>query len=359
MYLVNKRLIILFFLLFVSATGANAQFERGIPKATPLKTEPDTLSLVFIGDVMMHSKQLEYEHREFLQYISGQLIEADFSIANLEFSLGGEPYSGYPNFSTPDSYADYLATDCGIDVFLCANNHILDTGDKGLIRTLNYYEKLRQTQGISYTGAARDEREYLRNYPIFLFKNGIKTALINFTYGTNVGSASPYPKVQRMVRDEIEAAIQRAKDGKADFIIALPHWGEEYQTVHSKEQREWAEWLISKGIDAIVGTHPHVVQDIEYISGRPVVYSLGNAVSNMSARNTRLELMLTLRLVKDSASKEKQILDIQTDYMWCSLPGMLEGNYRTILIKEWAKRRSVWLTPEDYDNMMTTLQKNR
>ncbi len=349
--------IVLLLALLVTAKGADAQFVHEIPAPKALDNEPDTVSVTIIGDVMMHARQLEYDHKDFFRHISRHLQAADFSIANLEFTLGGEPYSGYPAFSTPDSFAGYLAEDCGIDVFLCANNHILDTGDKGLVRTLNHYEELKRSKGIKYTGAALNEEDYMKNYPLYLFKDGIKIALLNFTYGTNIGSASPYPKVQRMIKEDIAAAIERAENAGADFIVALPHWGDEYRLIHNAEQEELAEWMIFEGVDAIVGSHPHVVQDSTGINGKPVIYSVGNAVSNMSARNTRLELMVTLSFVNDHISKKKSLADVRLDYMWCSLPGMLSDNYSTIIIKEWATRRSEWLTPNDFDNMMITLKR--
>ena len=76
------------------------------PEARPIPDAPDTLEIMVIGDVMMHSKQLQHDHRTFLREIAPALRKADFAIANMEFPLAGEPYSGYPVFSTPDWYAE-------------------------------------------------------------------------------------------------------------------------------------------------------------------------------------------------------------------------------------------------------------
>ena len=102
-----------------------------------------------------------------------------------------------------------------------------------------------------------------------------------------------------------------------------------------------------------------MVQDTVHIKGRPVIYSTGNVVSNMSARNTRLGLAVTLRFVNDSRTGEKKMLEPELDFTWCCLPGMLSDNYSTIFAKEWASRRKDWLTPSDFDNMTATLDRVR
>lgn len=343
-------------IICVSVCEAYAQFDLRLPRAA-LPGRRDTVSLLILGDVMMHARQLEYDHDTFLSGIADSMRAADFCIANLEFSLGGKPYSGYPAFSAPDSYAEYLARDCGTDVFLTANNHILDRGAKGLSRTLAVYSALRDSLGVRYTGSASDSAEKESNYPLMLFSKGLRIALVNFTYGTNFPATGGWPRVNLMDREDVAAAIGRAKEHGADFIIALPHWGTEYSLTHNSTQEKWAEWLLSQGVDAVVGAHPHVVQDTVMTGGRPVIYSLGNVVSNMSAINTRLGMTVTLRFVHDSFTGEKAMLRPQLDFTWCTLPGMLTETYSTIYVKEWAGRRGDWLTPYDFDNMTATLER--
>ena len=126
---------------------------------------------------------------------------------------------------------------------------------------------------------------------------------------------------------------------------------------YSHKDEEWAKWLVSCGVDAIVGSHPHVVQDSTHIAGVPVFYSLGNAISNMSARNTQLELAVTLRFVRDNRTREVRLLEPRADWMWCSLPGHFSDNYTTLFIEEWTGRRSDWSIPNDYDLMLETLRR--
>lgn len=344
-------------LLLLFSPRIAAQFKYEVPYPRPLHDAMDTVSVHIIGDVMMHSPQFSKNCELFFSEIAPGMKGADISIANMEFTLAGKPYTGYPSFSSPEYIADYMAGSCGVDIFLTANNHILDYGKRGIVRTLEIYDKLADSLGIAHTGSALDANQLDANYPLMISRKGFKLAFINFTYGTNQGSGSEWPKVNRMKESDIHEAFEKAKDNNADFIIVLPHWGNEYQLKHSSEQQKWAEWLVREGADVIVGSHPHVVQDTTHIKGVPVIYSLGNAVSNMSIVNSRLELSVTLRFVLDRASGEKSMLEPQLDFMWCTLPGKLTDSYSTIYIKKWAKRKNDWLTPSDYENMIETLDR--
>jgi len=342
-------------LLCLVSVSAEAQIRSyEVPFPAPLREPVDTVELFMIGDVMMHMPQLKYDHTTFFEDLVPEMRAADFAIANMEFSLGGEPYSGYPAFSAPDYIASYVA-DCGADVFLTANNHILDRGSKGLERTLGIYRSM--SDSVLFTGSAGSYAEKTSNYPLMLHHKGISIAIVNFTYDTNGIFVKGWPNTNYQVRDSVKAAIDRAKEQEADFIIAMPHWGEEYHLIHSKSQQDWAEWMVEQGVDAIIGGHPHVVQDTAHIDGVPVVYSMGNAVSNMSRTNTRLELAVSLKLVKDQSTGTTTVLDPVLIPLWCTLPGRLVNSYKTICIKKWANRRSDWLIPSDHDEMAATLER--
>ena len=338
-----------------SATVPAQELYR-VPFPPPRPAPSDTLEMMIIGDVMMHTPQMKHDCRRFFADIAPALAAADIAVANMEFSLGGEPYTGYPAFSAPDYIAPYVAG-CGIDVFLTANNHILDRRSTGLERTLGIYRSM--SDSVLFTGSASSAEEHMKVNPLVVRSHGISIALVNFTYDTNGITVKGWPNTSYQDRDSVHAAIMRAKERNADFIIALPHWGEEYHLRHSEEQRRWAEWLVSEGVDAIVGGHPHVVQDTTHIEGVPVIYSLGNAVSNMSRENTRLELAVRLKFVKNGFSGEKVMLEPELLPMWCTLPGRLCDSYATIFIKEWATRRSEWLIPSDHDDMTATWKRVR
>lgn len=328
--------------------------EYEVPFPRPLHDALDTLTVYIIGDVMMHSTQFTKDHKVFFSNIAPKMRGADICIANMEFTLAGPPYTGYPAFSSPEYIADYMADDCGTDVFLTANNHILDKGTKGIRRTLEIYDRLADSLGIKHTGSALDEKQRSENYPLILNRKGFRIAIINITYGNNLGPQDKWPMVNNMKEDDVHEAFVRAKEQDAEFIIAIPHWGVEYQLRHSSQQERWANWLVDEGADVVVGGHPHVVQDTTHIKGVPVFYSLGNAVSNMSIENSRLELAVTLRFVVNRANGEKEMLEPELDFMWCTLPGKLTDSYATIYVKEWANRKDDWLIPSDYENMIET-----
>ena len=339
--------------VFIKAAVLSAAFLAFRPIQTGAQDIPspklvtDTVRVLVLGDLMMHSRQLSYDSRGFLEDLGPLISGADLVIGGAEFTLAGKPYTGYPRFSAPDSYAENLRAS-GIDVLLLANNHILDYGERGLGRTLGRI-------GEPWCGAGADSASFAAHNPLLLRVRGIKLALVNFTYGTNLGAGRLWPKVSRLNKEEASLQMERASE--ADFILALPHWGNEYELHHSQDQEEWAEFLVKKGAGAVVGSHPHVVQDTAVIAGTPVVYSLGNAVSNMSARNTRLALAAELLLVQSYPACSVSLSETRLHFLWCTLPGKLKDGYHTIEISRYEGRRDLWKDPSDYDNMMQTYQR--
>ena len=315
-----------------------------------LKPEPDTVSLFIVGDIMSHravSKSAE-EHgfSSFFKYLEDRIEGADLAIGNMEFPLAGKPYTGYPAFSGPDEYAQYLS-DIGFDVFLTANNHILDKGTAGLQRTIDVLER----KDLIYTGVARDAQADTLLNPLMLHVRGLRIAVINFTYGTNTGPWDKWPKVNYMKKAEILPMLERARG--ADLVIVCPHWGIEYQLHHGKEQEEMARWLVENGADVIVGHHPHVIQDVEWMDDALVVYSLGNALSNQNDLNSRLELALTLKIVLEE-DQAPRLLEPTFEYIWCTKPGMVEDSYSAVPV---TLPESHWRTPSDHRDMMATYRK--
>lgn len=332
----------------------------------PLVCATDTVELLFLGDIMMHSAQIEntgrgdgsFDFSEYFSSIGSDITAADIAVANMEFTLAGEPYSGYPAFSAPDAYVGYMA-DMGIDIFLTANNHIIDKGKAGLVRTLEKYRSFETEKGIRVTGSAESISERNANHPLFIYAKGLRIAFLNFTYGTNSSFGQKFPGTNYMSDTEaVKDAVSRAERLDADIIIALPHWGEEYRLIHSPAQEKFAGQLAEYGVDLIVGSHPHVVQDCDTLQtadGRsvPVIYSLGNAISNMSAANTQIGLMLKIRLLKD-ADGNLRILGQEFVFTWCSLPGRLKDSHCTVKVADYIGRKEEWKMPYEYDKMIDT-----
>ena len=361
-------------ILTLSALAASAQ-ELVIPDRwkKPLTSVPgifkeDTLSIMIMGDIMMHENQIKsarkdgtYDFSSYFSLISDRIQGADIAVANMEFTLAGEPYTGYPCFSAPDEYASYLA-ECGFDIFLAANNHIFDKGTAGAERTLMKYRELASTEGIRFTGIAGNEKELQENTPLIIRKKGMRIALVNATYGTNMGLPDKSPQTVRLAAEDImSAALSEAEE--TDVTIALPHWGTEYVLTHSKSQENRALWLAENGADVIVGAHPHVIQDFQVLQtgderSVPVAYSLGNAVSNMSAANTQLELLAEIRLVREENGDIK-ILPVEFTWLWCSRPGGYCNSYCVVPVGEFIGSRSKWKGAWEYDKMIATFERVR
>ena len=342
------------------------RWSTGLLYPKPLFDE-DTLTIRFLGDIMMHESQIKasetgsgHEFDSYFSLIAEDIRNADLAVANMEFTLAGEPYSGYPCFSAPDAFAGYLAK-CGFDIFLAANNHIFDKGSEGAERTAERYREL----GIRFTGLASGQEEEKENNPLIIRKKGISIAFMNATYGTNLGMQAPWPKTNYLSdRKNMEEAIARAEDADADYIVILPHWGTEYKLTHSEAQRNTALWLAGRGADLIIGAHPHVVQDFEMIAveredtttGVPVAYSLGNAVSNMSAANTQIGLMATVRILI-KANGDLCMIPPEFTYLWCSRPGGYNDSYTVIPVRKFLGRKEEWKGGWDYEKMVSTYER--
>jgi len=298
-------IIMMSMMMFHSCKGDESKQEE---VTDTIKVDP--ITLVFAGDMMSHmpqvkaaynpqSKRYEYEH--WFQFLKDTIASADFAIANLETPLGGEPYSGYPMFSAPDAFAEDLKK-VGFDILVTANNHTVDKGKKGLERTLSILDSL----NILHTGSFRNQQEHDSITPLMIEAKGVKIALLSYTYGTN-GIPVPKPNIVNLIDYvQMEKDIVKARSLGARIVIPIIHWGVEYQTYEHSSQVKTAEYLASKGVDAIIGMHPHVVQPIKYVKRKndsiPVAYSLGNAVANMRDRykDGGLFVKLTIAMANDT-----------------------------------------------------------
>jgi len=276
----------------------------------------ETVSLLFAGDAMGHEPQFQwaynaetgtYNYEPNFRYVRPYIYKSDLAIVNLEVTLGGKPYSGYPTFSTPDSYKDELLN-CGFDVVTLANNHILDRGKRGMERTLE------QLGDCPNAGAYYDSLDRANRYPLVLELQGLKIALFNVTYGCN-GFFPVAPNIVNFIDTAQIAADMRSLDGKdIDLKIMSIHWGDEYVTKAIQSQRDMARWLAEQGFDVIIGGHPHVVEDAEMLTVTrlrdnkeeevqvPVFYSLGNLISNQRRLNTNGGIMVRLDIRRSDAA---------------------------------------------------------
>ena len=266
---------------------------------------PDTVRLVFVGDAMQHGPQLrsaaraggKYDYSPCFKFIEPVVESADYAIVNLECPLGGEPYSGYPAFSAPDEYASALKS-AGFDFFTTANNHCMDRGSKGVIRTIDALDRL----GVPHVGTYKTEsaRDSLAVQVVTF--NRLRVAILSYTYGTNGIPVSGGVSVGLIDRKRMAAEIELARK-LCDMVCVCMHWGEEYQLLPSKGQRDLADFLVDQGVDLIIGSHPHVIQPMERRFSAKwgkevlVVYSLGNFISNQNGEDSRGGAMVEVELI--------------------------------------------------------------
>ena len=256
-----------------------------------LSQKEGQLSFLFVGDVMQHGPQIDgaynpktghYEYERSLKYIKPVIESVDIAIANLEVTHAGKPYSGYPQFSAPDELSNALEN-TGFDVLLTSNNHSCDGGGKGVVRTLDILDGL----GITHTGTFRNKKERDVNYPLIIDQNGMKVAILNYTYGTN-GLVVPAPIIINYIDSAVMKADFAKAKTKADYIICTLHWGSEYQHLPNDYQKNYEKYCYELGADMVIGGHPHVIQPAltKTIKGEEklTAWSLGNFVSNQRDR---------------------------------------------------------------------------
>jgi poly-gamma-glutamate synthesis protein (capsule biosynthesis protein) len=276
------------------------------------------LSLLFAGDVMGHDSQIasafdasskSFDYTSCFAGIKPYIEAADLAIANLEVTLAGRPYTGYPQFSSPDALAIALK-EAGFDALVTANNHCVDRGKGGLERTIAMLDSF----NIPHTGTFVDTVSRMNDSPLLLEKNGFKIALLNYTYGTN-GIPVPKGSIVNLLDTAImRKDIQKAKEITPDLIIVFTHWGLEYQSLPNKNQKDITELCFRLGVDLVIGAHPHVIQPMEWRkdSDQFVAYSLGNFVSGQRKRYTDGGCMAYIELEKIQFTQDSSATTIDS-----------------------------------------------
>lgn len=253
--------------------------------------QEEQISLLMVGDILLHTPVEEaalqsdgtYDFTEIFAHTKDEIQQADLALVNQEVIIGGEELgiSGYPAFNAPYAIGDALV-DAGFDVICHATNHALDKGSKGLLNCISFWKE--QYPEIAILGIHDSQQS--QNELYVYEQDGMKIAVLNYTYGTN-GISMPQGMqyaVDLLEEQKVAAEIKRAEE-EADFTIVCPHWGTEYQLEYSAAQTKWATLFAQCGADLVIGTHPHVIQPIEWVvdeaSGHEmlVYYSLGNFVN--------------------------------------------------------------------------------
>lgn len=345
-----------------STQKANYTVEAGA--ATPVVK---TATMAVVGDIMVHDYQYNeaydpntdtYDFMHNFQEIKPFLSGYDVVIGNLELTFGGtdKPYSSFPCFNTPDSFLDAVKG-AGFDLLTTANNHSMDTGQAGLIRTLDKLDEY----GIAHVGTYRSQQERDTIYTKEI--NGITFAFVSATYGTN-GIPVPEKYLVNLIDEtQMVSDIQKAQE-MADIVVVLPHMGNEYETAPRDVFIQWADSMFAAGADIVLASHPHVLQRMEYRkvdhgNGEHdgfIIYSLGNFISSQTTppRNASIILHLTVEQIGDAPPSVKEVSFVP---IWTQFRNAQNQNHFVVrsvydmLTLPQAQRYDV-VRPKDYQRLL-------
>lgn len=242
-------------------------------------------TILSVGDVMFHSPQLDaakqadgsYTFMDNFRFLR-DILNKGYAIANFESTIADKNFMGYPSFRTPASSMHALRF-AGFDMLALANNHSLDGGVPGIVRT----NETAHAYGFDVVGTYTDPE---KTEPKIVNINGRDIAFLNYTYGLNGLDRYIEGKeymVNLIKEDKILKDIDYAKK-HAQGIVVIIHWGTEYRRTADDHQKRWAKFLADNGVDIILGSHPHVIEPVEIIESNGhktyCIYSQGNFISN-------------------------------------------------------------------------------
>lgn len=332
----KKILAILISMVFVlSACGKEEQtYTATAGEPVP---EVKTVKMAVVGDIMVHDYQYNeaydpstgnYDFMHNFQDAKEYLAGNDLVIGNLELTFGGtdRPYSSFPCFNTPDSFLDAVK-DAGFNLLTTANNHSMDTGKAGVIRTLDKLDEY----GIEHFGTYRSQEE--RDTIFYKDVNGITFAFLSYTYSTNGIPVPDSYLVNLLDADLMTADIKEARQ-HADVVVVMPHMGNEYETYPRDVFVQWADLMFEAGADIVLASHPHVLQKMEYrkvdhgngVHDGFIIYSLGNFISSQTTppRNASIILHLTVEQVAEEAPN---VTDVSFVPIWTQFRNSADENH--------------------------------
>lgn len=311
--------ILLIVLIAVIIWPINNKEKSKILKKSKEKTKEEIkeskVSLVMVGDALLHGSVYndayvngKYDFTKQLELIKPIIKNYDLAFYNQETVLGGTELglSDYPTFNSPKEFGDNML-DMGFNIVNLATNHTIDRGEKAIISSCDYWNSKKETVLFAGSYCSKEESEEIK----IKEKNGIKYTMLSYTYGTN-GIPVPEGKeylVNLYSDEKAKEDIEKVRD-KVDLLLVSMHWGTEYRTEPTEEQKREAKYLSDLGVDIIIGTHPHIIEPIEYIDDTLVIYSLGNFISAQSKDgdyNTLVELMSSVDIKKTTKNGKSTI----------------------------------------------------
>lgn len=310
---IKNFLILTIFIILATYTGWYLQRNDSLKNKQvnieykTVNTKKETsASMVMVGDALIHgtiytranrnANYKGYDFKPMLSHIKEITTNYDLAYYNQETILGGTELglSTYPLFNSPYEVGDAFL-DAGFNLVSLATNHTIDKGEKGVLNSRKYWN---QKENVFAAGSYSSFEE--RDEVIINEVNDITYGFLSYTTYTN-GLIVPTGKeylVNVYNKDQVKEDIEKYKD-KVDLLIVSMHWGTEYMTYPTEKQKEMAKYLADLGVDLIIGTHPHVIEPIEYIDDTLVIYSLGNFISSQVGVERLTGLMLSLNIKKE------------------------------------------------------------
>lgn len=352
----TKRIILLLLLIIIVISipfiiKLNDQKEE--PKKLDVKViEPKEkvyqLKLIMAGDALIHDRLYNeayhdgtYDFKPFLKLIKEKVINYDLAYYNQETILGGTSIglSSYPSFNSPQELGDDLI-DTGFNLVSLATNHTLDRGEQAVLSSREYWDK---QDGIYAFGSYKSNEQKKELESQVFEKNHIKYGILNYTYGTN-GIPVPYGKDYLVnlwpdlvdnasYREQVKEDIANLRS-KVDVLIVAMHWGIEYTHTPTDLVKRTAQFLADNKVDIVIGTHPHVIEPVEWIDNTLVFYSLGNFISAQNSEsctyykcNIGLLSSLTITKTIDGDEELIKIDNIENDLIYT-----YHNNYHDYLV---------------------------
>jgi len=303
-----------FFLLRMEEKAPAEEQQFVTQSGDAVSEDATVISLVAAGDVnvsdaIVASGGPDYDYTNTFLDVAHLLAEGDITVLNFEGNLCGAPYGS--SRSAPQSFAEALDS-CGVDLVQLANSYSINQGISGLQTTIQSVKDA----GMEPLGVYADERAYKagKGYTIKEVE-GVKIAFVAFTKGmdgmtlpqgsencVNVLYTDYDTTYQELDKTAINKVLDAVEKEKPDLTVAMLHWGSEYNDTVSKTQESLVTMLQERGVDAIIGTHPHYVQQMTYDpeTGHFVAYSLGDLISDGTRSGTEYSVILKLEITKSA-----------------------------------------------------------
>ena len=340
--------------------------------ASQEKKFDNAYKIVFAGDLILLEDQVKlaydgenYDFSSLFEYTKDEIESADFAIGVFEGPAGGEELgyttSNYADgvevrLNFPDEFA-YAVKDAGFDLVTTSNNHLLDSGLEAAQRTNDVLD----AAGLMRVGTYKDQADKDQNNVFFYEEDGIKFAVLSYTFSVNFYTmdemingdmsylsgwiAAPGSEDYERTLEDVKKDFEKAKEGGADLIIVLPHWGTQFADEADDFQIAWRQNFIDMGADIILGDHTHSVQPafLEEHDGRNVftVYSPGNYANIYREYDGDASALVEVYIDRDT----KEVIGGGIVPMWTA--AQADGNYRAIPVYD-------IMNDEDLRSMLTT-----